>query len=331
MNNGRQEEIIKISESIDCWEKLKGKTVLISGATGFVGQYICDVIRYRNQVFHDGIKIISLTRRGGVSDETVTYVKQDINQSFNVGEDVDYVLHLASNTHPKQYAEDPVGTITTNVFGCHNLLQIASEKNARFVLASSVEIYGQGSETPMAEDYCGYIDCNQARSGYNESKRVCESLCQSYRQQFGTDVVIARLSRLFGPDPKTDTKAMSQFMDKAVANEDIVLKSKGNQRYSYCYVSDAVSALFTIMLKGTDGEAYNVSADDEGMTLGQYAEYIASLAGHRVVFQIENNASVSKATYALMDAEKLKKLGWKPEYSVKDGLKRTYDQKCALL
>lgn len=262
MNNGRQEEIIKISESIDCWEKLKGKTVLISGATGFVGQYICDVIRYRNQVFHDGIKIISLTRRGGVSDETVTYVKQDINQSFNVGEDVDYVLHLASNTHPKQYAEDPVGTITTNVFGCHNLLQIASEKNARFVLASSVEIYGQGSETPMAEDYCGYIDCNQARSGYNESKRVCESLCQSYRQQFGTDVVIARLSRLFGPDPKTDTKAMSQFMDKAVANEDIVLKSKGNQRYSYCYVSDAVSALFTIMLKGTDGEAYNVSADD---------------------------------------------------------------------
>ncbi len=329
MNHSRQEEIIRIAESIDCWEKLKGKTVLISGATGFVGQYICDVIRYRNQAFHDGIKIISLTRRGGISDETVTYVRQDINQSFSIEEDVDYVLHLASNTHPKQYAEDPVGTITTNVFGCHNLLQIASEKKARFVLASSVEIYGQGSEAPMAEDYCGYIDCNQARSGYNESKRVCESLCQSYRQQYGTDVVVARLSRLFGPDPKTDTKAMSQFMDKAVAGEDIVLKSKGNQRYSFCYISDAVSALLMIMLKGVVGEAYNISADDEGMTLGQYAEYIASLAGHRVVFQIENNASVSKATYALMDATKLKNLGWKPEYSVKEGLKRTYEQKCA--
>ena len=155
-----------------------------------------------------------------------------------------------SRTHPKQYAEDPVGTIMTNICGCDNLLKLAVEKKARFLLASSVEIYGQGSEIPMNEKYCGYIDCNLARSGYNEAKRTCEALTQSYRSAFGVDAVIARFARVFGADKKRDTKAMSQFMDKAVLGQDIVLKSKGQQRYSYCYIADAVSGLFKVLLDG---------------------------------------------------------------------------------
>ena len=306
------------------WDKLKGKRLLVSGGTGFIGSFLIDVIRYRNAYHHDGIRVVSLSRGGGASDDTVQYLKSDITQPIAYDDDVDFVLHLASNTHPKQYAEDPVGTIITNIMGCDHLLKIAAEKKARFLLASSVEIYGQGIDAPVNEQYSGYIDCNQARAGYNEAKRTCEALCQSYRSQYGVDAVIVRLARIFGADKKQDTKAMSQFMQCALQGEDIVLKSQGNQRFSYCYVADAVSGILKVLMDGNDGEAYNISGLDEGMTLRNYAEYIASLANKNVIMQIEENQSASKASYALMDIGKITGLGWVPLYSVKDGLKLTF-------
>lgn len=323
------EDIGNVSELDYDWKKLDGKTILISGGTGFIGSFFLDVIRYRNEKYNAGIKIISLSRRGGASDETVKYVKCDISNSFAIEDEVDYVLHLASNTHPKQYGEDPVGTIMTNVIGCDNLLKVAYEKKARFLLASSVEIYGLGDESCMNELYAGYINCNDARSGYNEAKRTCEALCQSYRKQYAVDVVIARFARIFGADHKKDTKAMAQFMDKAVAGEDIILKSKGTQRFSYCYVADAVSGLIKVLLDGENGEAYNIAADDEGKNLGEYAGYIAHLAGKDVIFEIVDDENASKASYALLDISKLQGLGWKPRYSVSEALERTYNIKRA--
>lgn len=320
-------DIKKVAELSYRWEKLNNKTILMSGGTGFIGSFICDVIAYRNKNYGQNTKIISLSRKGGVDNETVSYLKQDIREPFSVSAQVDYVMHLASNTHPKLYAEDPIGTITTNIYGCDNLLQIAKEQKAKFLLASSVEIYGQGTEEPMDEKYSGYIDCNQARAGYNEAKRVCEALTQSYRLQYGNNAVIARLARIFGADHKIDTKAMAQFIDKAVSGEDIVLKSNGAQRFSYCYVADAASALLYLLLEGVDGEAYNITEEDEGLTLGGYAEYIASLAAKNVIYTIEDNELVSKISYALMDGSKLKLLGWKPLYTIKDGIKRTFELK----
>lgn len=314
------------------WNKLKNKTLLISGATGFIGSYLCDVIRYRNEYFNDNIKIISLTRRGGESDSTVKYVKCDINEKIELEDNVDFILHLASNTHPKQYKEDPVGTITTNILGCLNLLNLGKNKNIeRFLLASSVEIYGECIDKPVKEEYSGYIDCNKARSGYNESKRLCESLCQSYLSQYNLDFVTARLSRIIGPDRKEDTKAISQFIGKALNDEDIILKSKGNQLYSYCYVTDAVSGILKVLTDGESANAYNVSANSNKLTLGDYARYIAKLANKDVIFDIEENDSVSKATYALLDNTKLINLGWNPKYEVEDGLKRTFEIKRELL
>lgn len=323
------EDIKRVARLPYNWSKIDNSTIMISGGTGFIGTFISDVFRYRNDNYGAKIKVISLSRKGGISDGTVTYMKSDITKPIQYDGDVGYILHLASNTHPKQYAEDPVGTVITNVIGCDNLLKLAVEKKIkRFVLASSVEIYGQGTETPMAEDYCGYIDCNNARSGYNEAKRTCEALCRSYQAQFGIEPVIVRFARVFGPDKKVDTKAMSQFMDKAVSGESIVLKSKGDQRYSYVYIADAASGILKVLLNGKTGEAYNIAADDEGKTLGEYAEYIAKLAGKNVIYDIEENNSVSKATYALLSTEKIKKLGWQPIYKVSEALERTYKIKC---
>ena len=324
MTDLEREDIVSVAGLPYDWEKLRNKTVLISGGTGLIGSFLLDVFRCRNKQYGDGIRAVSLSRRGGNSDDTVLYQKADVTNPISYSGPADFILHLASNTHPQQYAEDPVGTILTNILGCEHLLRLAAEKGARFLLASSVEIYGEGAEAAMDEQYCGFLDCNQARAGYNEAKRTCESLCQSYRKQYGVDFVTARLARVFGADRKKDTKAMAQFMEKALAGEDVILKSQGFQRYSYCYVADCVSGILKILLDGTSGQAYNLSEEDEGRTLAGYAEQIAALAGKKVVCQIEEEEAVSKAVYALLNTEKLRSIGWKPLYSVSEGLERTY-------
>ena len=309
------------------WNKLKNSTVLISGGTGFIGTYLIAAIKMRNKKYGDNISIISLSRGGGEDGENVKYFQCDVTQSINIKEPIDYVLHLASNTHPEQYAKEPIETIATNILGSRNLLELAREKKAkRFLLASSVEIYGNGSNTPMREDYCGYINCNTVRAGYNEAKRVSESLCQAYISQYGLDCVIARLARVFGPDRKNDSKAIAQFMQKAVSGENIVLKSKGLQRFSYCYVIDAVSGILKVLLDGESGAAYNIAEDDEGLTLGDYAKYIAELARVKVVFDLAEQKGASIAEWALLDCEKLKDLGWLPNYTISNGILMTFQE-----
>ncbi|MDE6401104.1 MAG: NAD-dependent epimerase/dehydratase family protein [Clostridiales bacterium] len=320
------EDDIKTIASLDLrWAALDGKTLLISGGTGFIGQFLIDVIKYRNDRYGNRIKVIGCSRHALPSERDVEYLSHDITIPMELERHVDFVLHLASNTHPKQYAADPVGTITTNIFGTYNLLNLAKVNGARFLLASSVEIYGEGGETPMTEEYCGYLNCNTARAGYNEAKRLSESLCQSFSAQYGVDCVIARLARVFGADRKDDSKAMAQFMSKAVNGEDIILKSAGTQRFSYCYVADAASGILKILLDGVSGNAYNVSDDDEGLNLGDYAKAIAELAGKNVLFDLDNvQSGASAATFALLDCDKLKKTGWTPCYSVSDALRKTF-------
>lgn len=319
-------EDIKAVAEMNCeWQKLKGKTLLISGGTGFIGSFLVNVLLYRNEHYNDNIKIIVCSRSALQNSSYVTYLKHDITKPIEIDNKIDYIVHLASNTHPKQYGDDPVGTITANVFGTYNLLNLAVKNCARFILASSVEIYGEGSGSPMTENYCGYIDCNTARAGYNESKRVSESLCQSFRQQYGVDCVTARFARVFGADRKDDTKAMAQFLSCAINGQDVILKSAGKQRYSYVYVADAVGGLLSVLTSGKTGEAYNISAEDEGKTMGDYAEFIAGLGGKKVLYDICETKSASKATSALLDCAKIKTLGWIPLYSVCTAIKRTFD------
>lgn len=326
MNRLEIEDIRSVAELPYDWAKLTNKTILISGGTGFIGSFLCNVFRYRNKNYGQKINVISLAFNRLEDDDTVTYLKGDVCRPIQIDGQIDYVLHMASNTHPEQYKTDPVGTITGNVFGAYNLLNLAKEKKSkRFVLASSCEIYGDGKDEPMDELYCGYINSNTARAGYNESKRVSESLCQSFAQQYGVEACVFRLARVFGADKtKNDSKAMAQFIRNAVKGESIVLKSKGLQRYSYIYIADAVAGIIKVLLDGVPGEAYNISADYDGMSLGQYAEFVASLGGKNVVYDIEDNPNASQAQMALLDNAKIKKLGFTPQFKVCEGLKRTY-------
>ena len=165
------------------------------------------------------------------------------------------------------------------------------------------------------------------RAGYPESKRCGEALCQAYLREKGLDVVIPRLTRSYGPTLlKSDTKALSQFLSKALAGEDIVLKSAGTQYYSYTYVADAVSGLLFVLLNGETGGAYNIADEKSDIMLKDLAAIIAENVGHKVVFEIPNAteaAGFSKATKARLDSRKLQSLGWKAMYDIRTGIKRT--------
>lgn len=323
------------------WDGLYKRTVLLSGATGLIGTFLVDVLMYRNRMYDADISVIAVGRDKSKAkrrfDEhfdnpLFSFYEADINRDFDIPRRADYVIHAASNTHPLQYSNDPVGTILTNVTGTKNVLDYAKESGAkRTVFLSSVEIYGEnrGDVERFDEGYLGYIDCNTLRAGYPEGKRAGEALCQAYRKQYGLDIVIPRLSRTYGPTmTEGDSKAVAQFIKKGVAGENIVLKSKGDQLYSYSYVADAVSGILCVMLSGEDGEAYNISDEASDVTLKELSDMIARYVGSEVIFELPDeteSAGYSKATKALLYSGKLKTLGWKATYTMEDGIRRTIE------
>lgn len=322
------------------WQELHSKTLLLTGATGLIGRVIVDLIMYRNEKFNDNIKLCIISRNKKTSRKI--FKEYDNNNLFSIVEcdlsnpyidisniaDVDYIIHGASNTHPVAYATQPISTIMTTVNGTKTILDIASMTGARTLFMSTVEIYGEnrGDIERFTENYMGYIDCNTLRAGYPEGKRVAEALIQAYKEEKHTDTIIARLGRVFGPTTAiSDSKSTTQFIEKALNGQNIVLKSAGNQEYSMIYVMDAVGAILRILLEGVCGEAYNVS-NDEIINLKTVAKNIAESVGVKVVFDLpsdDEQAGFSVVSRALMDNSKLKNLGWASQWTLEKAYSET--------
>ena len=319
-------------------EQLKGKSFLITGATGLIGVCMIDALmRYNNQgadihIFAVGRSWEKSKSRLGEyeQDEHFHFIEQDVRQPFPGDIKVDVVIPLASNTHPLAYSQYPIETIEINVKGAEHALNKALACGATVLYPSSVEVYGNArGEDVFTEDYTGKLNLENARACYPESKRLSEALCLSYMAERGVDVKIARLSRAFGPTMlMSDTKASSQFILKALAGEDIILKSKGEQFFSYTYVADVVRSMLYILLHGESGKAYNVSNQDCNVKLKDFAGACARWAGKEVVFDLPSDVEqkgYSVATHAILDNTRLLSIGCQPLYPFEDAIQHTLE------
>lgn len=334
-------ELERINQAKNDWYLIDNHSFLIVGATGMIGSYMIDVLMKRNEQYESNIHIYAMGRSKNRLEERFSMylgnsffdmVEGDVTQPINLDAEIDYIFHGASNTHPRAYASDPIGTIMTNLMGTQQVLNFAVNNNSkRTLFLSTVEIYGEnrGDVEKFTEDYCGYIDCNTLRAGYPEGKRASESLCQAYIAKHNLDIVIPRICRTFGPTMLlNDSKASSQFIMNAVNNEDIVLKSEGNQYFSYAYVGDVVYALLYLLANGENGDAYNIASSEFDLHLKDLAQSLAALNKKEIVFDLpdeEEQKGFSTASQAILDAKKLNKAGWKPIFSLTEALKSTVE------
>lgn len=326
------------------WDRLNGKTVFISGVSGMLGSFLTDAVMLRNE-FLPGEKkcrIIGAGRNRATAEkrferwmgrEEFAFIEQDISAPLErLPVEPDYWIHAASTTHPMAYATEPVNTILANVLGTRSLLERASrKKGSRFLLLSSVEVYGEnrGDTEYFTEDYCGRLNCNTLRAGYPEAKRVSEALCQAYIAERGIDAVVIRLPRCYSPTMRPeDTKAVAQFIRNGIQGEDIVLKSRGEQVYSFAHGADAVCGILWVLLAGETGQAYNLGSRQSDIMQKDLAQLIADYAGTNVVFDLPSETErrgYSTATKALLDGSKLEALGWRAKYDITTGIHSVID------
>lgn len=315
------------------FDKLSGKSVLVTGACGLIGSSFIDFLMENAT----SCNIYAMARnRGKAEKRFAQYLKNpnfhvieaDVNVPLNCNVAFHYIVNAASNANPNAYAIDPVGTMWTNINGTKNLLDYGRAHGLeRLLYVSSGEIYGNGDVKEWREHDSGYVDCMTMRSCYPTSKRAAETMCVAYSHQYGIETVVARPCHTYGPHfTDIDSRAYAQFVRNARNHEDIVLKSKGEQYRSWLYVKDCSSALLAILLNGSDCEAYNVADEKACVTIRDLAEIIARLGGCKVVFDLPSDVEkqgFSVIKKAVFDTSKLRSLGWMPQYELRDALLET--------
>lgn len=327
--------------------RLNGKTILVVGATGLIGSCVIDVLMQNPnrgyQVIASGRNRERAQRKFAAywNDAHFYFLEMDVMQSVNrnlnrqICDDVydemkhvNYIINAASNASPNFFKQSPVEVMLANIEGVKHLMQYGLRHGMqRMVYVSSGEIYGEGDGSEFTEKSSGYVDCASVRACYPSSKRAAETLCMAYGEEYGADVVIARLSHTYGPGfTESDNRVYAQFIRNVLKGEDIVLKSKGEAFRSWLYVVDAAHALLCLLMDGEKGNAYNVAHSESNISIRELAELIAEKAHRKVVFDIPEDAqhgNTTPITKAVFNTDKLKALGWRPLFDVEEGFEHT--------
>lgn len=346
MNPIIQEDLRQITTSpIVDWEKFRGTTVLISGANGMLPSYMVESLHYLNETQAYNIKVIALVRNMEKAKKvfadcpaqySLEFLVQDVANEINYDGRIDYIIHAASQAAPSYYGVDPVGTFKANTLGTINMLELARKKKVKgFLYFSTGSVYGSvpNESSFLKEDCIGVVDTLDVRSCYAESKRAGENACVCYHHQYGVPAKIVRIFHTFGPKVNlNDGRVFSDFCMNILNNHDIVLKSDGSAKRPFCYVADAVIAYFKILLDGEAASAYNVGGDENHeISVKDLSELLVGLYPNKhlkVVFDI----NTEDITYAKMktpqkqilaDLSRIRSLGWKQHYSVRDCFDRT--------
>lgn len=303
-----------------------GKKVLVTGATGLLGKLCVKSIINANV----GASIIALVRNKQkaleifANQNDIEFIVQDINSEISYDGQIDYIIHTASVTSSLDFVNKPVETIMTAVNGTKNILELAKKKNIKsMVFISSLEVYGSPyNENPSENDY-GYIDILSPRSCYSEGKKLCETLCCSYNSEYRVPVKIARLAQTFGAGVSVDdNRVFAQFAKSVIKKENIILHTKGETKRNYCYTTDAIRGIFTILLKGENSNAYNIANKNTYITISDMAKMLEN-EDTKVVYQIDNqNRGYNPTVKVALNSEKLESLGWRASVDLKEMFER---------
>lgn len=333
------EEII--SEPLH-WEYLAHKNIIVTGANGMLPAYIVYTLLALNDTYlkEKKCKIIANVRNYDkakrkferfLNRDDFQLLLKDVSELTEFCGKLDIVIHAASQASPKYYGTDPVGTLKANNIGTMNMLELARKNNCeKFLFFSSGEVYGvlDGSVSVIDETYTGNVDITDVRSCYAESKRMGETMCVCYAQQYGLHVNMLRLAHTYGPGCALDDgRVFADFVRNIIDNENIIVNSDGSAKRCFMYVSDMIKALFYVLFKGKNKEAYNVSSTKE-TSIKELAEMLCGLFPEKQLHAEfsetkDNNLYMkSKSTVGKLDNAKLCGLGWRQTVSLEDGFRR---------
>lgn len=318
--------------------KLKRKTILVTGATGLIGTSLVKTLLYLNAAHSLELTVLAMIRSQKKAnrvfedyskDDALKYVlaADGIENCKDISADIDYIVHGANPTSSKFFVNNPVETIETAMNGTYAILNIAKDKNVDgIVFLSTMEVYGFPQKgTKVTESMVGGFDTTVARNCYPLSKQLCENLCCSFYKEYGVPVKIARLTQTFGPGVEyNDGRVFAEFARCAIEHRDIVLKTKGETERCYLYTLDAVSAILTILTNGENGTAYTVANEDTYCSIYEMAKMVADEYGINVVIE-EQDVTVqgyANTLYMKLDTGKLKSLGWSPKVDLKNMYKK---------
>jgi UDP-glucuronate decarboxylase len=340
LNTIIREDVAKIIAQFGHWERFRDKTVLISGANGFLPAYLVETFLALDPSLNTSVIALVRNRQKAetrfshlLQNPRLKIVIQDVSLPFDLDDKIDFIIHAASQASPKYYGIDPVGTLNANVLGTINLINLARKNNVEsFLFFSSGEVYGQvkPDEIPIKETTFGYLDCANVRACYGESKRMGENICVSYHAQYGVNARIIRPFHTYGPGMALDDgRVFADLVANIVNRQDIVLRSDGSAIRPFCYLADATLGFLTVLVNGENGNAYNVGNPDQEHSILELANILVDLYpeyGLKVVM----NLPITDANYLKSpilrnspDITKISKLGWSPSVTVHEGFRRT--------
>ena len=301
-------------------------TALVSGGAGFLGSHLCEYLLGQDHrvVCVDNLDTGSLQNIEHIRDDAFVFVSHDLTEPLFLEEPVDYVFHLASPASPIDYARLPLHTLKVGSYGTHHMLGVAKFKRARFLLASTSEVYGDPQIHPQPETYWGHVNSIGPRGVYDEAKRYAEALTMAYHRQQGVDTCIARIFNTYGPRMRPhDGRAIPTFLRQALEGEPLTVFGDGSQTRSFCYVDDLIRGLY---LLATSGEHLPVNlGNPREMTLIQLAEAVIRATGSRSEIVYEA-LPVDDPQVRQPDITRARQvLGWQPEIELEEGLRRTLE------